>query len=239
MKEKGFAPIIILLVLVGIGLLTYFGLFYKSSTQPFTTLTNTPAQSGSQSTADPNVLNWITKEWYVPGNFEEFPIPNITYSIEYPSTWKYNNDSETAKDCFKIKIIDPINIMSVDIDAVCTSWGQVDDKTSLPKDYKLVKRSEEELNKESSFKFLVRIKKASGNYTYIQGQNSKDDTQSAFFTNAVMIEENTATKNTHSYFTASNILVKYSGSNELTEEYLEIADKIISSLIIKSVNFNR
>lgn len=190
-------------------------------------------------TTDLSTLSWIPKEWYIAGNFEEFPIPNATYRIEYPSTWNYSNNSDTAKKCFKIAVTDPTKTITVGVDAICTGWAATNDKVSLPNDYKLVKKSEGVLNGEPSFEYLVRIKKISGDYTYIQGQSSKDDIQSAFFTNAVMIEENTSTKDTHSYFTASNILVKYSGTPELKEKYLEIADRIIASLVIKSVNYEK
>lgn len=72
MRQKGFAPIFILLILLGVGLLAYFGYLYNPSTQPTPepTSSSTPTTITS-ATPDPTA-NWITKTY-------------STYQIKYPT----------------------------------------------------------------------------------------------------------------------------------------------------------
>lgn len=58
MRQKGFAPIIILLVLVGIGLLAYFGFFYKPSTQPSPQSTSYVIPTSPASATPDPTANW-------------------------------------------------------------------------------------------------------------------------------------------------------------------------------------
>jgi hypothetical protein len=80
-REKGFTPIIILLVLVGIGFLAYFGYFYKSSTQP-----SPEATSSSISMDTPSPLTPTASTTPDPtANWKTYTDPGDSYTYKYPS----------------------------------------------------------------------------------------------------------------------------------------------------------
>lgn len=78
MKRKGFAPIIIL-VLIGLGLLAYFGFFYKSPSNPLSQITNSIAPS----TTPDATANWKTYS-------------SKDFSLKYPDTLVASVSGETT-----------------------------------------------------------------------------------------------------------------------------------------------
>jgi len=233
--------IVTILSLLLSGYLAFQNSQLKQAANPQPSLTPLSTPSPSPVANDPTSLTWKNEQWFIAGNFEEFPIPNVTYQINFPDTWSFNKNitKGISTECFNIKITDPTNIISLTIDAICTGWGSNDDKITLPKEFFLVKKNDEILNGMSNFRYLVRINGANETSTYIEGNNSLDDLKNAHFTNAVLITENIAERDTHSYFQPSSILMKYSGDTELQENYIQIIDKIISSLKMAKVDFEK
>ena len=89
MKQGGFIPIIILLVLIGLGIFGYFSLFYKTSSQTLNLATNSPTLVCS-----PNPYLDANKNW------KTYTDSDNIFSIKYPSEWYYfglpHDTSETA-----------------------------------------------------------------------------------------------------------------------------------------------
>lgn len=83
MREKGFAPIIILLVLVGVALLAYFGYFYKPSVQP-------PPQPAPQETTSPIPSTTSLETPDPTANWKTYT--SSTYSVKYPADFNSQED---------------------------------------------------------------------------------------------------------------------------------------------------
>lgn len=76
MRQKGFAPILILLVLLGVGLMAYFGYLYNPSTQPTPVPTSSSIPTTITSATPDPTENWKT---YTDKNGE--------FIFRYPNDW--------------------------------------------------------------------------------------------------------------------------------------------------------
>lgn len=87
MRQKGFAPIIILLVLVGIGLLAYFGYFYKPPETVF------PLSSPSTPSTDNGDIIWKDGSISITSETEQGGKRIYSLNFSYPSDWVYTQVS--------------------------------------------------------------------------------------------------------------------------------------------------
>lgn len=78
MKQKGFAPILILLVLAGVGLLAYFGVFYKPPSQTMPQAISSASPSSMPSPSSNKWSKYVSKE--VSNYFSPF-------ELKYPEGW--------------------------------------------------------------------------------------------------------------------------------------------------------
>jgi hypothetical protein len=199
----------------------------------------TPSPTGTVDTV--LSLGWKSEQWSTEGNYEEFPIPAVTYKIEHPEEWIFSNKITKVNklECFDIAMTNKENTASVRISELCNGWGAVDDKTELPTDYFVVKKEQGELNGIPSYKYLVRVEKSPGIITYIEGQGSEDNIDTAFFTNAITVTKVEREKDTHSYFSPVIVEAIYEIGHPDKDKYLETLDRIVASLVMVSVDFTK
>lgn len=197
--------------------------------------------SGNPTAGTVPSLGWKSEQWSTDGNYEEFPIPAVTYKIEHPEEWIFSNKITRVNklECFDIAMTNKENTASIRISELCNGWGAVDDKTELPTDYVVVKKKQGRLNGMPNYKYLVRVERSPGIITYIEGQGSEDNIDTAFFTNAVTVTEIEREKDTHSNFSPVMVEIIYEIGHPDKDKYLETLDRIVASLVMVSVDFTK
>jgi hypothetical protein len=75
--QKGFAPILIFLILAGVVILVYFGIFYKSSAQPSPQPTSSDTPTPTAFATPDLTAGWVTKTYSI-------------YQVKYPTDLAIN-----------------------------------------------------------------------------------------------------------------------------------------------------